>query len=108
MSTSFINRVAKEVGTTPVSMYTTPSNSKAILIGVNIANVTGSTVPFDIYIDKGGTDYYIAKSHRVLTGDNVEIMKGNKIVLDNDDIVYVKSDVGSSIDVILSILSGVT
>jgi hypothetical protein len=108
MSTSFINRTSKGVGTTAVSMYTAPSDSKAILIGVNIANVTGSTVPFDIYIDKGGTDYYVVKGHRVTTGNNIEVMKGNKIVLDNNDIVYVKSEVASSIDVVLSILSGVT
>jgi hypothetical protein len=108
MATSFINRTSKEVGTTAVSMYTAPSDSKAILIGVNIANVTGSTVPFDIYIDQGGTDYYVVKNQRVTTGSNIEIMKGNKIVLDSNDIVYVKSEVEDSIDVILSILSGVT
>jgi len=108
MPTSFINRTSKEVGTTAVSIYTTPSDSKSILIGVNIANVIGSTVPFDIYIDKGGTDYYVVQNHRLTTGSNIEIMKGNKIVLDNNDIVYVKSEVASSIDVVLSILSGVT
>lgn len=108
MATSFINRTSKEVGTTAVAMYTTPSDSKAILIGANIANVTGSTVPFEIYIDKGGVDYYVVKGHRVTTGNNIEVMKGNKIVLDNDDIVYVRSEVTDSIDVTLSILSGVT
>jgi len=108
MSTSFINRTSKEVGTTAVTMYTTPSNSKAILIGANIANVSGSTVPFDIYITKGGVDYYVVKGHRVTTGNNIEVMKGNKLVLDNDDIVKVKSEIASSIDVTLSILSGVT
>lgn len=108
MATSFINRTTNQVGTTAVTMYTAPADSKAILIGCNIANLTGSTVPFEIYVNKGGTPYYIVKGHRVMTGDNIEVMKGNKIVLDSNDQVVVKSSIESSIDVILSILSGVT
>jgi hypothetical protein len=108
MPTSFVNRTSKNVGTTPVLMYTTPADSKSILIGANIANILGSTVPFDLYINKSGVDYYIVLGHRVTNGNNIEVMAGNKIVLDNNDTVYVKSHVPSGIDVTLSILSGVT
>jgi hypothetical protein len=108
MATSFINSTTSSVGTTEVLIYTAPVGEKAILIGCNIANILNSTIPFDLYVKKGVNSFYVVKSHRVLTGENVEVMKGNKIVLDSEDKVYVKAEVDNSIDVILSILSGVT
>jgi len=108
MPTSFINSTANEVGTTEVLLYTTPANDKAILIGCNIANRVNSTVPFDIYIKKGSNIYYIIKDHRIATGSNVEVMKGNKIVLNSGNTVYVKAYIADSLDITLSILSGVT
>lgn len=108
MATSFINSTTSAVGTTEVLIYTAPVGEKAILIGCNIANILNTTIPFDLYVKKGVNTFYVVKSNRVTTGSNVEVMKGNKIVLDSEDKVYVRADVEASIDVILSILSGVT
>jgi len=109
---SFVNAVSKNVGNTPALLYTTPADSKSILIGINISNLTGHTVPFDIYVTKGAVDYYLTKGHRVEAGDHIEIMKGNKMVLDNNDTISVKASITSvqteGVDVILSILSGVS
>ena len=109
---SFINRVSKNVAHTPQLLYTTPSNSKSILIGANIANLTGATIAFHIYVTKNSVDYYIAKDLRIEAGEHIEIMKGNKLVLDNNDTISVAAVISTAqttgVDVILSILSEVS
>jgi len=49
---NFVNRVANDVGTSASLLYSDASN-KSILIGMNISNKTGSTVPAHVYITKG-------------------------------------------------------
>lgn len=105
MSSNFINVTSKNVGTSNVEVYL--ATSKAILIGCNISNVTGSIVPVDIILRKNNEDIYIKKQLRVSNGSSEEIMKGNKIVVDVNDSIIVKGYVENSLDVILSLLTGV-
>jgi len=103
---NFVNRVANDVGTSASLLYSDASN-KSILIGMNISNKTGSTVPAHVYITKGGTDYHIIVGKRVPPGESVELMLGNKIVIETNDELYVKSDINNSLDIVASLLYGV-
>jgi len=103
---NFVNRVANDVGTSASLLYSDNSN-KSILIGMNISNKTGSTVPIHVYVTKGGEDYHIIVGRRVPPGESVELLTGNKIVLEANDALYVKSDIDNSADVVSSLLYGV-
>jgi hypothetical protein len=105
MANTFINATSRNIGTSEVVVYT--AATKAILIGCNITNVTGSIVPVDIILRKSGNDTYIKKQLRIENGISEEIMKGNKLVFAVGDSLVVKGYVSNSIDVILSLLSGV-
>ena len=107
MANNFINAVASNIGTTEVVIYTAPTNTKAILIGCNLANKTGSFLPVSLILRKSTGDAYIVKDKRVGNGDNEEVMKGNKIILlPCDQLVSVSVD-ANAFDAIASILSGV-
>ena len=106
MSTSFINAIANSVGTTEQVVYT--ASGKAIVIGCSITNKLTTTVPMTIKLRRSGVDTYIHKDKRIESGEPFELMKGNKLVLASGDILVVSAAVDSSLDVVFSILQGVS
>ncbi len=107
MATSFINAVARNVGESEVAVYTVPAGTKAILIGCNLANKTGGILPVSLAIRKAAGDAYIVKDMRVGNGENMEVMRGNKMVLQSGDALVCQSVLDNAFDVIASILTGV-
>ena len=106
MATSFINASANAVGTTEQVVFT--ATDKSIVIGCSINNLLATTVPITIKLRRGVQDTYIQKDKRIEAGDPFELMKGNKVVLASGDKLVVSSKVDSSIDVLFSILQGVS
>jgi hypothetical protein len=102
---SFITASATDVGTSLTTVYT--ATDTCVLIGLNVANTTSTTVPIDVVMNNGVTDVYIRKNFRIDAGGNAEVMAGNKIVLSSGNTIAVKSGVSNSVDVVLSLLSGV-
>ena len=50
MATNFKNIIGKQIGTERVAVYTTPAATSTTIIGMNIANLTGSMVSCNIEI----------------------------------------------------------
>jgi hypothetical protein len=107
MANTFKNALAKDVGTSAVSVYTAPSNTKSIAIELDVCNTTSSGVSVDAYITSGGVNYYIVKTTPVPVGGSLQIIAGQKIVLSNGDILKVVSNTAASIDVVAAILEDV-
>ena len=90
---------------TSMTVYTVPSSTTAIVIGLNLANISNSLLSVDVQINKAtGDDVYVAKAVPIPTGGSLELMTGNKYVLETGDIVTVKSSVANSLDSMLSIM----
>ena len=106
MATTFTNAIANSVGTSEVEVYT--ATEKAIVIGCSISNLLSTTVPFTIKTRRGSTDTYVHKDKRIEAGDPFELMKGNKLVLLPGDKLVVSAKVDTSLDVVFSILQGVS
>ena len=106
MATSFTNAIANAVGTTEQIVFT--ATDKSIIVGCSITNLLSSTVPITIKVRRGVVDTYIHKDKRVESGEPFELMKGNKLVLATGDKLVVSAKVASSLDVVFSILQGVS
>jgi hypothetical protein len=106
MATSFTNAIANAVGTTEQIVFT--ATDKAIIVGGSVTNLLSTTVPFTIKVRRGTTDTYVHKDKRIESGEPFELMKGNKLVLQASDKLIVSSKVASSLDVVFSILQGVS
>jgi hypothetical protein len=107
MANTFKNALARNVGTTAVSVYTAPSAKNSICIELDVCNTTASGVTADVYITSGGNNYYIVKQAPVPVGGSLQVVAGQKIVLSNGDILKVISSVASSLDVVGAILEDV-
>jgi hypothetical protein len=90
---------------TAMTVYTVPSTTTAIVVSLNLANISNSLISVNVQVDKAtGNDVYIAKSVPIPTGGALELMTGNKYVLETGDILKVTSSVANSLDSMLSIM----
>jgi hypothetical protein len=108
MPNTFLRKVSSGIGTslTSVGSYTVPSATKTTVIGLSIANTTGTTpVSVDVSLYNGATDYYIGKGLPVPQGSSIIVIGGDqKVVMETGDSIRVKSSVAASVDVVMSIL----
>ena len=93
-----------------VSVYTVPANTTSVVIGLTIANIKGSSVTADAQVvtasssGENADNVYVIKDVPLPAGASIEVMAGNKIVLEAGDIVKVKGSVTNAVDAILSIM----
>ena len=109
MANTFKNALARNIGTSAVSIYTAPSAKNSICIELDVCNTTASGVTCDVFITKfsDSLNYYLIKSTPVPVGGSLQVIAGQKIVLSNGDILKVVSSAASSLDVVGAILEDV-
>jgi len=105
MANTFKNSFSKNVGTSPVTVYTAPSSTQTTLIGFSVANVSSSPITCDAYLTSSATDYYLIKTGVVPVGGSLVIVGGDqKVVLEAADALKVVMSAASSADVVISYL----
>ena len=105
MANTFKLKTKANVGVTTSNVYTVPSATTTVVIGVTLANTTGSSINVGIGINRGSSDdVKLMKSVPIPQGSSFEFMGGNKIVLETTDTLVAESDVNSSLDVALTIM----
>jgi len=110
MANTFKLKTKAGVDASLATVYTVPSSTTTVIIGLTIANVKGASVTADAQIvtasssGENADDVYVVKDIPLPAGSSVEIMGGNKIILETGDIVKVKSSTTNGVDAILSIM----
>jgi len=107
MANVFKNELKKNVGTSPTVVYTSPTNISSIIIELDVCNTTNGAVQVDVLITSATIDYYVVKNAPVPVGGALQVISGQKIVLQAGDSVSVRSNTASAIDVVASILEDV-
>jgi len=122
MANDFKRFVKKDIGTgegaSGSTVYTVPSSSstamESIVIGITIANKSTAGITCDVFLDAlGGAsdDVYIVKDASIPAGSSLEVMSGNKLVLQNTgsaaDVLRVSASASSSADALVSVLEDV-
>ena len=105
MANTFKLKTKANVGVTTTAVYVVPSATTTVVIGVTLANTTGSSINVGIGINRGSSDNVkLMKSVPIPQGSSFEYMGGNKIVLETTDTLVAESDVNNSLDVALTIM----
>ena len=99
MANTFLNYTSASVGTTAVTTYTVGASTTAVVIGLNISNVTASQIAVDVQV----AGVYLVKGVPIPANSAVSVLDG-KIILETTNTVVVTSDAATSADVILSVL----
>ena len=100
------------------TIYAVPAGAssaalESIVIGITLANKTSAGVTASVFLDHldGSSDVYIVKDATVPAGSSLEVMAGNKIVLQNSgsagDILKVSCGTASALDATVTVLEDV-
>ena len=95
---------------TDETLYTTQTGSTVVIIGFTMANVHTAQVTATVSLasttqqtsQTQNTTAQIVKAIPIPVGSSVEIMAGNKIILNAGDIIKVQCSVADKISVIMS------
>jgi len=118
MANDFKRFCVPDVGTSLTTLYGVPAGAssaalESIVIGITMANKTSTGVVASIFIDNedGTNDVFIVKDASIPAGASLEVMAGNKLVLQNDgtngDNLEALCSVANSLDVTVSVLEDV-
>jgi hypothetical protein len=99
-------------------LYAVPAGAssaalESIVIGITMANKTSSGITASIFIDNedGSNDVFIVKDASIPAGAALEVMSGNKLVLQNDgtngDNLEALASAANSLDITVSVLEDV-
>ena len=101
---------------TPDDLYTVPADTTTVIIGLTLTNVHTSAVTATVQIASTTVDtgqpaatqtnqtVNVIKDVSILAGSSLELMAGNKYILQTTDVIDIDCDVSAGLDATLSIM----
>ena len=105
MANTFKLKTKANIGITTQNVYVVPSATTTVVIGITLANTSGTGCLVGVGITRRSTDdVKLLKNAPIPQGSSLEFMSGNKVVLETADTITVDSDTNNSIDATLTIM----
>ena len=105
MANTFKLKTKASVGMTTENVYVVPTSTTTVVIGITLANTSGSGCIVGVGITRpSADDVKVLKNVPIPQGSSLEFMQGNKVVLETADTLTVNSDTNNSIDASLTIM----
>ena len=113
-----VNNVNTSTGASASAVYTVPAGAgssalESIIIGITLANTTTAGKTASVFLDNnsGSNDVHIVKNATIPAGSSLEVMAGNKLVVQNSgsagDVIRVSAGTASACDATISVLEDV-
>jgi hypothetical protein len=104
MATFFRNKIVKEVGTVPILVFGTNSNTRATVIGISLANLTEVPVYASILVaDDTSQQGYFLKDVMIPANTSLKALSaGEKLILAPDNQMYIVADQDEAFDALVS------
>tara|TARA_R100000664_G_scaffold33997_1_gene53244 strand:+ start:3907 stop:4242 length:336 start_codon:yes stop_codon:yes gene_type:complete len=110
MAQNFRNYLKRNTGTVAVDLLggAVGSSTYDCIVSLRLANTTTSTITVEVYITD--TDnFYLIKNCPIVSGGSLELMDGgSKVVLQDGQQLFGKSDTASSLDTIVSVVDQIS
>jgi len=106
MAQDFTRYKARLTGTSAATLFT--ANSNDTIVGISVANVTGSAVNASVFINDGTNDFYLVKDAPIPSGSLQVLDGGAKVVVQSGDILKVVSNTASSLDTWISTVDAIS
>ncbi len=110
MANVFKLKTKNAILTTPEVLYTAQANKTAVVLGLVLANKGSATVKATVTLDSNTNDTEVNEDVTLLhevslpVNSTLEFFAGQKLILQANDVMNVKSDTAASLDVTLSIM----
>ena len=90
MAQNFRRYIARNVGTSAVTLHTVDSYDT--IIGI-VANTTSSEIKVDVYVNDGSNDYYLIKMIPIQSGGTLQIIDGGAKIRHSKCFKRIKSSI---------------
>lgn len=107
MANTFKNAALASVNNSAYdTLYTAPSATTAVILGVALANKTSNSVTVQVQF----TDTSASTTHQLLENVSIpgnttlEVLQGQKYILETGDILKVQAGTASAVDVVLGLM----
>lgn len=110
MANTFKNNTKSSLVTAVITdptavVVTSGGTATLIVLSILVSNKTGSSANVDVYLDRNtGDDVYLVRNAPVPAGSSLELVNGNKIIMQSSDKLQARSDAASALDIIVSYL----
>ena len=110
MANTFKLKTNAGLTTSLVDQYTVPSSTTAIVVGMSVANTSANSITVDVKIVSDTSDTetnenaYLVESAPVPSGSSLEIMSGNKLVLQTTDKIQALASTTGVADILISLM----
>ena len=86
-------------------ILTAGASATNIILSVLVSNKTGASANVDIQLDvNSGDDVFLIRNAPVPAGSSLEIISGNKVIMESSDILRARSDTATALDIAVSYL----
>ena len=104
MATIFLNKVIKEVGTTPILAIETDAGTRSTIVGMSFANLTDNTVFASVLVhDDTSAEGYWLKDVQIPANTSLRALSaGEKLILAPSNQLYLVSDTTEGFDAVIS------
>lgn len=99
-----VSYAVKNVSTSG-STVTTVSSGTLGVASLIVSNTVSSPITCDVYITRSAVDYYIVETATIPVGGSLEVIQGNRLVLQTSDVLKVKASAANSADAWVSAIS---
>lgn len=108
MANTFKNAFAANVNHAAyVDLYTVPSSTTTIVLGLSLCNKTANAVDVTVQVQDSSdsnNDFQVLDTVSIPSRTTLEVMAGQKYILMTGDILRVKSGTASALDATLGIM----
>ena len=97
--------VTDAVSNTTTNVLTAGGTATLIVLSALVSNKTGASANVDVYlVTSTGDDVYLIRNAPVPAGSSLELISGNKVILESSDILRARSDTSTALDIAVSYL----
>lgn len=107
MANTFKNAAFSNVSTGSYdTLYTTPTNTRTIVLGLALANKTASAVTVKVQFSdySAGTTYQLLEDVSIPANTTLEVLAGQKYVLETSDALKLQCSASNSIDAVMGLM----
>ena len=108
MANTFKNAFAANISNSSfVDLYTVPSATTTIILGLTLCNKTASAVTATVQFQDtsaSNADFQVIDTVSIPARTSLELLSGQKYVLEATDVLRVKAGTGSALDATLGIM----
>ena len=93
------------VSSATTNVLTAGASSTLIVLSALVSNKTGSSANVDVYlVTNNGDDVYLIRNAPVPAGSSLELISGNKVIMEFSDVLRARSDTATALDIAVSYL----